>query len=180
MISSLHLHYEKMHSKLKPTDMERAVTNTLKRNDILALRHSAGTRLIDNQNLLQRLAENRLLKYRGKRGGIHLHHHTLAPELKNSRNCIYKDQSQYLTDDEYYPIQVLNRQRYHKSPKFIRQTPGNLIYPPISNRIKERNSIIVNSSHPSILLLNPTSIGKPHALQHLSADIIAFKPDSNY
>lgn len=32
-------------------------------------------------------------------------------------------------------------------------------------------------NHPSILLINPTSLAKPHALQHLTADVQAYKPD---
>jgi hypothetical protein len=31
--------------------------------------------------------------------------------------------------------------------------------------------------HPTILLLNPTSIAKPNALEHLKADVLAFNPD---
>jgi hypothetical protein len=34
-----------------------------------------------------------------------------------------------------------------------------------------------SSIHPSILLLNPTSIAKPNALDHLKSDILAFNPD---
>jgi hypothetical protein len=31
--------------------------------------------------------------------------------------------------------------------------------------------------HPSMLLLNPTNIAKPNALDHLKANVLSFSPD---
>ena len=147
---------------------------TYQRNFLYALRFLKVKGCV--KDLLFSLKENGLLRYRGHRAGKQHPRSVLSSKHTNHPNV------SDFASDTIYPIQVLTGRRYASCSKTRKSVSVS------SNLRKLRHEdapnvmsddYLINNNpelHPTLFLLNASSLGKPHAIDQLCADLISFQP----
>ena len=146
------------------------------RGELLTVRGSPGVRWAADYDLLERIATCGLLRYRGSRAGLHQR----ARHHRDAYISPRADRGGESTVSQAIPVRVSqSRTVFSATTRRKSREQNNLIYPATSNLGAERpiDDVYVPSTAPSIYLIDPTSLAKPHAIEHLRADISSYKPD---
>ena len=132
------------------------------RSFLLSIRRTTTSRSIN----LELLSTAGLLHYRGTRAGLHVRNN----RQRKIVNSISLDYNQF---PSHIPVVISRRSRHgadkQKNQVRIPCRKTVLLAPRTVNKSEQIRT--TNIKVPSIYLLNPTSIAKPHAIQHLYSDI---------